>query len=192
MSEQNNLNYLLRKTKSLEGIDLINFIKAEGIPVASYEAPTIFKRLDSLNNRMAPTATNFKIGKNYYYLIEQIEESKITCYTSLTMDLLENYVLDLKAVAYNLFDTLTSYPNQTGYSSILVKKYELQDVKAYKEEKFIFEPWSGDNNINFFTDSFTQLTQDINTSTSNRIKLYSMLFFAKSNIDIGESYPIEE
>ena len=175
---------------TLEGINLINLIKIMGKPVAIATVPTIFKRLGSLNTNMVQNGTTYKMCQTYYYLVDNIPENEIDCYMSVTSNLKEPYVLDLKSFAYTFPNkSLTSYPNQYGISAVIVDNYNNAETDAYKADQKTFQPFKSNfyngNDFNKFINQYSYLTSFSNTSSSNEQKLYTLLFLAKSTNTLG-------
>ena len=156
-------NGALSSVNSLEGISLINKVKTTGNNVSFSGIPPIFSRLDSLNNSLDLNGTVYKLGLLYYYLYENISEDAILTFNSVTMDLQDSNVLELKAFALALPNqSLVTYTKQYGLSQVITKNYA-----------------NANYNFNTFIDNYTDLTKAVNTLTLNNVKSYTILFCAR-------------
>jgi hypothetical protein len=179
-----------RNASTLEGLELILKIKTSGKIVPINRVPAIFARLASLNKTMVQTGITYKMNKNYYYLVENISEEAIDCYKSITTDLQSPNVVELRSFSYLLPDSnFTSIPNEFGISQLVISNYNNANSEAFQNNEAIFEPFSKDlyngQNFNSFIDSYTSLTSFSNTPSVNQVKLYNVLFLAKSTITLG-------
>lgn len=185
------INSLVPKQYTLDDINLINNVKNLGLIIPSPIIPTIFSRLDSLNFSMAQPGVTYKSQDYYYYyLVENITENNIGCYTSITSDLKEPYIIELKAFSYSNPKTITTYPPQYGLSQIVCANYNKVNTASFLKGDKIFEPFEDEfynMNFNEFIDQYTNLTSFVNNKTSNEQKLYTLLFLAKSSSVIGGS-----
>ena len=176
-------NGALSSVNSLEGISLINKVKTTGNNVSFSGIPPIFSRLDSLNNSLDLNGTVYKLGLLYYYLYENISEDAILTFNSVTMDLQDSNVLELKAFALALPNqSLVTYTKQYGLSQVITKNYANANANAFNNDQKTFQPFSEkfyNYNFNTFIDNYTDLTKAVNTLTLNNVKSYTILFCAR-------------
>lgn len=167
----------------LKGINLINFVKSLGTKINNSDFPSIFNKLDSLNDSLEIKRIVLKLGSRYYYLIENISKESIVNFNSVVMDSQDSNVLEFKAIAISIpNNNLFTYTNQHGYSQFMTESYYNANTIAQSHNQKIFQPFSNEyyhSDFNVFTDNYMDLTNSVNTPTTNVVKSYTLCFYAK-------------